>query len=66
MIRRSPILSSTNPFGSDTNHAKLVCEGDPAVTSADDVWIIAERAAKASGTEVRITAGPGLTLTYNF
>jgi len=50
----------------DTNHAKLVCEGDPAVTSADDVWIIAERAAKASGTEARITAGPGLTLTYNF
>jgi len=46
--------------------ARLVCRGDPAVVSADDVWVIAARAAGTSSTQVRITAGPGLTLTYNF
>ena len=46
--------------------ATLVCEGDRAVAWADDVWVIAARAAGASSTEVRITAGPGLTGTYNF
>jgi len=50
----------------DAAEARLVCEGDPAVASADDVWVIAARIAGASTTEVRITAGPGLTATYNF
>ena len=50
----------------DAAEARLVCEGDLAVVSADDVWVIAERAAGALSTEVRITAGPGLTATYNF
>lgn len=46
--------------------ARLVCEGDLAVVSSDDVWVIAARAAEASITEVRVIAGPGLTATYNF
>ena len=46
--------------------ARLVCRGDPAVVSADDVWVIAARTAGTSSMQVRITAGPGLTLTYNF
>ena len=50
----------------DAAEARLVCEGDLAVVLADDVWVIAERAAGALSTEVRITTGPGLTATYNF
>jgi hypothetical protein len=50
----------------DAAEATLVCEGDRAAASADDVWVIAARTAGASSTEVRITAGPGLTMTYNF
>jgi hypothetical protein len=50
----------------DAAEARLVCEGDPAVASADDVWVIATRTAGVSSTVVRITAGPGLTATYNF
>jgi hypothetical protein len=50
----------------DASEARLVCEGDPAVAWADDVWVIAARTAGASSTEVRITVGPGLTATYNF
>jgi hypothetical protein len=50
----------------DAAEARLVCEGDQAVAWADDVWVIAARTAGASSTEVRITAGPGLTATYNF
>jgi hypothetical protein len=50
----------------DAAEARLVCEGDPAVASADDIWVIATRPAGTSSTQVRITAGPGLTLTYNF
>ena len=50
----------------DAAEARLVCEGDPAAGSPDDVWVIAVRAAGASITQVRITAGPGLTATYNF
>jgi len=50
----------------DAAEAALVCEGDRAVARADDVWVVAERAAGASSTGVRITAGPGLTMTYSF
>ena len=50
----------------DAAEAALVCEGDRAVARADDVWVVAERAAGASRTEVRMTVGPGLTLTYSF
>src|SRR5262249_46857904 len=39
----------------DAGEARLVCEGDPAVASADDVWVIAARTAGTSSTEVRIT-----------
>jgi hypothetical protein len=45
---------------------EATCERDPAVASADAVWVIAARPAGASSTEVHITAGPGLTATYNF
>lgn len=50
----------------DGTEASLVCEGDPAIYSLDDVWVMAERAAGGAVTEVRITAGPGLTLIYSF
>ena len=43
----------------------LVCEGRQDVYASDDVWVIAERA-QGDATTVLVTAGPGLTATYNF
>lgn len=48
------------------HHAKLVCEGDRSVAWADDVYVFAERLAKAVTTQVLLVAGPGLVQTYNF
>ena len=45
--------------------AILVCEGRRDVYASDDIWVIAERAT-GDVTTVLVTAGPGLTATYNF
>ena len=50
----------------DAAGARLVCEGDPAVASADVVRMIAARNTAGSSTEMHIIAGSGLTATYNF
>jgi hypothetical protein len=49
----------------DAVKATLVCEGRQDVYAADDVWVIAERA-QDNATTVLVTAGPGLTATYDF
>ena len=46
--------------------AKLLCEADPKAAWTDDVWIVAIRRDDMQATEVRITAGPGLTGIYGF
>lgn len=52
-------------LATDAVKATLVCEGRRYVYASDDIWVIAERAT-GDATTVLVTAGPGLTATYNF
>ena len=50
----------------DAVKASVVCERRPEGKLSDDVWVQAERPRDATTTDVSVTAGPGLTLVYNF
>ena len=47
----------------DAATGTLVCE---TRSDSDDIWVQVDRPPGAATTQVRVTAGPGLTATYDF
>lgn len=64
--RAAGLAVTRQVVAANATQSRLVCKGDRASARSDDVRLIAEHIAESSITQVRISAGPSLTLTYDF